>query len=169
MTWGIPTALFLQLHVAISFAGIATGLISVLGMVYDRHFPLWTVAFLITTFLTGVTGFPLAPFGLDPPRIVGFALVCVLIAAATALYALPRHRSARTVYVVCSVASLDLNVFVAIAQAFQKIVPLHAVAPTGSEPPFLVAQVFVLGTFLLLGCLALRSFRPPLFALPSSV
>jgi hypothetical protein len=30
-----------------------------------------TVVFLATTILASVTGFPLAPFGFDPPRVVG--------------------------------------------------------------------------------------------------
>jgi len=169
MTWGIPTSLFLQLHVALSLAGIATGFVSVLAMVRGRHLPRWTAAFLTTTFLTGVTGFPLAPFGLDPPRIVGIILLCAVIAAGAALYLFSRNYAARNVYVVGSVLSLYLNVFVAVAQAFQKVGPLRVLAPTGSEPPFLVAQVCVLGAFLWIGYLAIRSFRPPVFAVPSAV
>ncbi|MBR1220751.1 hypothetical protein JQ557_22305 [Bradyrhizobium sp. U87765 SZCCT0131] len=169
MTWGIPTPLFLDLHVGLSLVGIAAGIICVIGMVNGRHHPSWTASFLITTILTGVTGFPLAPFGLDPPRIVGIILLCVLAGAVAALYFLPHVHAARGVYVVCAVMALYLNVFVAVAQSFQKIGPLHALAPTGTEPPFLIAQVSVLGLFTLAGYLAFRNFRPPLFALPSSV
>jgi hypothetical protein len=35
--------------------------------------------------------------------------------------------------------ALYLNCFVAVVQSFLKIPALHALAPTGSEPPFVVA------------------------------
>jgi uncharacterized membrane protein SirB2 len=52
------------------------------------------------------------------------------------------------------VASLYLNCFVGVVQAFQKISALHALAPTQSEPPFLIAQVAVLVVFVVLGVIA---------------
>lgn len=161
MTWGIPTPAFLQLHVALSLVGIVTGLVALSGMLKGRYLPFWTALFLGTTFLTGVTGFPLAPFGLDPPRIVGIILIGALIAAAVALYLLSFRGIGRSVYVICAVLSLYLNVFVAVVQAFQKIGPLHALAPTQSEPPFAVVQAAVLVAFVVLGYLAWRRFRPP--------
>lgn len=161
MTWGIPTPVFLELHVALSLAGIATGFVVVFGMLNDRHLPVWSAAFMATTLLTGVTGFPLAPFGLDPPRIVGGLLICLLIAAGAALYLFAGTVAARSVYVLCSVAALYLNVFVAVAQAFQKIGPLHALAPTQNEPPFAAAQIVVLAAFIAICVLARRRFRWP--------
>lgn len=166
MTWGIPTPAFLALHVALSLVSIASGFIVVFGMMGGRHLPFWAAAFLATTFLTGVTGFPLAPFGLDPPRIVGVILLCALFAAGAALYAFGSRGAARSVYVIGSVFSLYLNVFVAIAQAFQKIGPLHAFAPTGSEPPFAVAQLVALAAFVALGLFAWRRFHPQLVPNP---
>jgi hypothetical protein len=161
MTWGIPTSVFLQLHVALSLVGIASGFVAVWGMIGGRHLPVWAAVFLATTFLTGVTGFPLPPFGLDPPRIVGIILLCALSAAIVSLYFLSLQGSSRAVYVVGAVLSLYLNVFVAVVQAFQKIGPLHALAPTQSEPPFAVAQAVVLAGFVVIGFLAWRRFRPP--------
>jgi hypothetical protein len=49
---------------------------------------------------------------------------------------------------------------VAVVQAFGKIGFLHALAPTGSEPPFAVAQGVVLLGFIALGILLIRRFRP---------
>jgi hypothetical protein len=63
---------------------------------------------------------------------------------------------------VTAVAALYLNVFVAIVQAFQKLGPLQALAPTQSEPPFLIAQGVVLALFVVAGFIAARTFRPPL-------
>jgi len=69
MTWGIPTHLFLQIHVAISLIALVAGLIVVYGLLSSRRLLTgWTELFLVTIILTSVTGFPLPPFGLDPPR-----------------------------------------------------------------------------------------------------
>ena len=64
------------------------------------------------------------------------------------------------IYVGCAVAALYLNVFVLVAQGFLKVPFLHDLAPTGFEPPFLVAQGIVLLIFIVLGVLAARRFRP---------
>ena len=53
-----------------------------------------------------------------------------------------------------------LNVFVAVIQSFQKISFLNALAPTQSEPPFLVAQVVVLVIIVGLAIAAVRRFHP---------
>jgi hypothetical protein len=55
--------------------------------------------------------------------------------------------------------SLYLNVFVLVAQLFQKVPALKAMAPTQSEPPFLVAQVVVMAVFVVLTILAAKGFR----------
>jgi hypothetical protein len=57
------------------------------------------------------------------------------------------------------VISLYLNVFVLIAQAFQKVPRLKAMAPTLSNPPFLVMQAVALGVFVMLGIVAATRFR----------
>jgi len=160
MTWGIPTTLFLQIHVGLSLIGIAAGLVMLVGMLTGRHLALWAALFLATTFLTGVTGFPLPPFGLDPPRIIGVILLALLTAAAAALYVFALSGRWRSVYVITALTSLYLNVFVAIVQSFQKIGVLHALAPTQSEPPFAVAQLVTLVLFAALGFLAWRRFAP---------
>jgi hypothetical protein len=158
MTWGIPTPVFLQIHVALSLIGILTGFMALFGMLTGRLLAGWTAIFMATTFLTGVTGFPLPPFGLDPPRVVGVMLLCLLVAACAGLYLFSLGGRWRAAYVICAVASLYLNVFVAIAQSFQKIPALRALAPTQSEPPFAVVQVVVLVIFGVLGFVAWRRF-----------
>jgi hypothetical protein len=161
VTWAIPTPVFLELHVALSLLGILTGVIVVFGMLNGRHLAIWSAAFLATTILTGVTGFPLAPFGLDPPRIIGGLLICLLIAAGSALFFFVLTGAARSVYVFCSVAALYLNVFVAIVQAFPKVGTLHALAPTQSEPPFSAVQILALAAFIALGVSAWRRLQSP--------
>jgi hypothetical protein len=48
---------------------------------------------------------------------------------------------------------------VLVVQAFLKIPPLHALAPTGSELPFILAQALVLAFYLIIGTLAIKGFR----------
>jgi hypothetical protein len=54
---------------------------------------------------------------------------------------------------------LYLNVFVLIAQAFQKVPALKAMAPTQSEPPFLLAQLVCMALFVALTIVAAIKFR----------
>ncbi|MGC2775680.1 MAG: hypothetical protein WA418_08570 [Bradyrhizobium sp.] len=169
MTWGIPTPLFLQIHVVLSLIGIAAGLVMLAGMLTGRHLAAWAALFLVTTVLTGVTGFPLPPFGLDPPRIIGIILLVLLVAASAALYVFALSGRWRPVYVVTALLSLYLNVFVAIVQSFQKIGVLNALAPTQSEPPFAIAQLVTLALFIIMGILAWRRFARSSAALRASL
>jgi hypothetical protein len=49
---------------------------------------------------------------------------------------------------------LYFNVFVLVVQLFQKAPALNALAPTQSEPPFVVTQVIVLTLFVALAIVA---------------
>jgi len=160
MTFGIPTELFLQIHVVISLIGIASGLVVLYGLLSGKLLAGWTALFLLTTILTSLTGFPLPPFGFDPPRAIGILLLVLMAAAVLALYVFHLAGSWRWIYIVTAVASLYLNVFVAVVQSFQKLSFLQPLAPTQSEPPFVIAQVVVLVIFIVLGALAVVRFRP---------
>jgi hypothetical protein len=154
----------LQIHVAASLIGILTGLFVMYGLLSTKLSGSWNAIFLLTTILTSLTGFPLAPFGFDPPRAVG-VISLVLLAAAAAAYCAFRLAGAwRWVFVATAVAALYLNVFVLIAQSFAKLPFLKALAPTQSEPPFVVAQAVALLVFAALGVLAVRKFHPPIAA-----
>jgi hypothetical protein len=54
---------------------------------------------------------------------------------------------------------LSLNVFVLITRLFMKVPALKALAPTQSEPPFLVAQILVRLIFVGLTILAAKRFH----------
>jgi hypothetical protein len=150
----------LQIHVVLSLIGILAGLVVLYGLLTGMSLGGWTAIFLATTILTSVTGFPLPPFGFDPPRAVGVISLVLLALAVAALYAFRLAGAWRWIYVGSAVAALYLNVFVAVAQSFQKLPPLHALAPTGSEPPFLVSQLVVLAAFIGMGIVAARRFHP---------
>jgi hypothetical protein len=85
MTWGIPTHLFLQIHVAISLIALVAGLVVLFGLLKGRALGGWMELFLVTIILTSVTGFPLPPFGLDPPRMVGILSLILLAIALLAI------------------------------------------------------------------------------------
>jgi hypothetical protein len=161
MILGAPTAMLLQIHVALSLIGIASGLVVLHGMVTGKPYgAAWTGVFLATTILTSVTGFPLPPFGFDPPRAIGTISLVLLALAVSGLYIFHLAGAWRWIYVVTAIISLYLNVFVAVVQSFQKLSFLHPLAPTQSEPPFIVAQVVVLAAFVVSGVLAVKRFRP---------
>jgi len=152
--------LLLQVHVGLSLIGIASGLVVLYGLVTGRPLPGWTALFLVTTILTSVTGFPLPPYGFDPPRAIGVLSLVLLAAAVAGLYLFKLAGAWRWIYIVTAIASLYLNTFVAVVQSFQKLAFLQPLAPTQSEPPFVIAQLVVLVAFIALGVLAVRRFRP---------
>jgi hypothetical protein len=162
MTWGIPTHLFLQIHVALSLIALVAGLVVLYGLLQGRALRGWMELFLVTLILTSVTGFPLPPFGLDPPRMVGILSLVLLAVAVLAIYVFRVSGPWRWIFVVTAMAALYLDAFVGVIQAFAKLPALHELAPTGSEPPFLIAQVIVLVFFVVLGFLAARWFHPTL-------
>jgi len=159
MTWGIPTDLFLKIHVVLSLVGIVSGLFVLRALVGGRLHCGWTWLFLATTVLTSVTGYPLLPFGWDPARIVG-TISLVVLAIAIAAYALFHLAGAwRWIYVVTATIALYFNCFVGVVQAFAKIPYLHALAPTQAELPFKVAQAALLALFVVLGFFAVKRTR----------
>jgi hypothetical protein len=152
----------LEFHVLVSLVEMVVGLIVLYGLLTGQAFGAWTALFFIVAILTSVTGFPLAPFGFDPPRAVGI-LTLVLLAIAVGAYYFFRLAGAwRWIYVVTALMALYLDVFVGVIQSFMKIPAVHALAPTQSEPPFLVAQAVVLALFIALGFFAVRKFHPAL-------
>jgi hypothetical protein len=100
MTWGIPTDIFLQIHIIISLVGILSGFLVLYGLLTGRPFGGWTALFLATTVLTSVTGFALPPFGFDPAsrgwrylaRPSGHSCRCALCLPSRRSLALDVHR-----------------------------------------------------------------------------
>src|SRR4051794_33675397 len=148
MTWGIPTDTFLQIHVILSLIGILSGFVVLYGLLIGNPLNIWTAVFLATTILTGVTGFPLPPFGFDPPRAVGIILLVLLALAFAGRYVFGLEGAWRPTYITTAVRALSLNVFVGVPQAFQKLPSLRPLAQTKWEPPFLIAQIVVLLVFV---------------------
>ena len=160
MILGMSISTFTSLHVILSLIGIAAGFVVVAGMLGSKRLEGWTGLFLVTTILTSVTGYFFPRDQVLPSHIVGALSLAVLAIAVLAFYCYRLGHSWRWIYVVTGLIALYLNVFVAVAQAFQKLPFLNPLAPKGSEPPFVIAQVVVLATFIAIGAIALRAFHP---------
>jgi len=153
----------LTLHVTISFIGLLAGTLALAALCRGQRLPNWDLVLLASTVLISLTGFALpSPPGTptpDPARIVGVIELVVVVIAALAIYFGKLARAWRGAYVAAMVLAVYFNAFVAVAQAFLKIGFLHALAPTGKEPPFLLAQLVTLVLFLLIGLTIYRRYR----------
>ncbi len=150
---------FTLIHVVLSLVGIVAGLVVVGGLMAGVRFDGWTGVYFVTTVLTNVTGFGF-PFGtLLPSHIVGGVSLIVLTVAIAARYWKHLAGDWRRVFVVTTVFALYLNVFVLVAQLFQKVPAMIALAPTQTAPAFVVTHLIVLALFVILGMAAVRGFR----------
>jgi hypothetical protein len=166
MILGMTTSTFTLVHVLLSLVGIGSGLVVVFGLLNGRLLNGWTALFLATTVATSVTGFGFPFDHLLPSHIVGILSLVLLADAILARYAFHLAGAWRRTYVITAVFALYLNVFVLVVQAFEKAPALNALAPTQKEPPFLVAQLVVLGIFVALTILAAKQFHPELVRKP---
>jgi hypothetical protein len=157
MILGMTTFTFV--HVVISLVGIFSGLVTVFGMIAGKRLDGWTGLFLVMTVLTSVTGFMFPYHGFTPAIGVGILSLVALAMAIVARYRRHLVGGWRRTYVISAVIALYLNVFVLVVQLFEKVPVLHAMAPKGSEPPFLITQAIVMVIFVVLGILAAKKFR----------
>lgn len=151
---------FTKIHVVISLIAILAGFVVVFGLVTGRRLNGWTALFLVMTLLTSVTGFFFTFHGFTAAIAVGIVSVVVLALCIFARYVMMLTGAWRLIYVLTAMLALYLNFFVLIAQLFQKVPALKALAPTQAEPPFLVAQLSALVIFVVLTILAAIRFRP---------
>jgi hypothetical protein len=155
----------LTLHVTLCFIGLLAGAVVLIALCRGRRQPTWDAVLLLSTALISLTGFPLAsPPGTPTPdqaRIGGVIELVVVAIAALAIYVGHLAGAWRGTYVVAIVVAVYFNASVAVTQAFLKIGFLHALAPTGKEPPFLIAQVVTLALFVVIGVTAFKRYRGP--------
>ncbi len=159
MILGMSTATYTLVHVLISLIGIGSGLIVMVGFLTGRRLDGLTAVFLTTTALTSVSGFGFPFDHLLPSHVLGIISLVVLAVTIPARYVFHLAGAWRGTYVVGAAIALYLNVFVLIAQLFMKVPALKALAPTGKEPPFLVAQLSVMAIFVVLTILAAKRFH----------
>jgi hypothetical protein len=151
-------AVFTLFHVVLSLVGILAGFVVMFGFVASKNLGRWSTIFLSTTLATSITGYFFPFHGVLPSHIVGLISIIVLIIAIVARGRVGAARWRRT-YVITSMIALYLNVFVLIAQLFQKVPDLKALAPTQSEPPFGITQGLVLVIFIVLTIMSTRKLH----------
>ena len=152
--------IYTTVHVLISLAGIASGLVVAMGMLSSKRLDALTEVFLWTTVLTSLTGFGFPIAKVTPGLVVGGLSLVIL---AVAIFARSGRKLAgpwRAVYAVTALLALYFNVFVLVVQLFEKVPALEALAPTQSEPPFAVTQLLVLAAFVGLIVAAVLRFHP---------
>ena len=149
---------FTLVHILISLVGIAAGFGTMSGLLAAKLFPRWAAIFLAMTVATSVTGFFFPFRGVTPGIVVGIVSLVALAVATCALYLWRLAGVWRTIFVITTVLSLYLNVFVLIAQLFQKTPALMELAPGQTGPPFAITQAVVLVAFVALGARAVKNF-----------
>lgn len=151
----------LTFHLIVSFAALAAGAL----VLFDwwsggsRQSTLATIL-LGSTLLISITGLALpSPPGTpvpDPARVLSVIEIVVVAFAMLAFHSYKLAGGWRNIYAAAIVLAVYFNVFVAVTQAFLKISALHALAPTGKEPPFVIAQLVTLALFVAIGVGTLR-------------
>jgi hypothetical protein len=157
MIFGMTTLTFV--HVVLSLIGIFAGFFVVLGLLSSKRLDGWTALFLASTLATSVTGFFFPFHGITPADVFGVLSLILLPIAMIARYGRNLAGGWRRTYVITAMIALYLNVFVLVAQLFDKVPALKAMAPTKSEPPFKVAQLVVLVLFVVLTIAAAKRFH----------
>ena len=161
MILGLSAETLTAVHVAVSLTAIASGIAALSGSFRPGRPAGLTAVFLLTSAASSITGFFFfQSVQLGMGHLVGAVSLIVLAPTVLALY---RYRLAgwwRWVYLTGAATLLYLNAFIGVWQAFGKIEVLRELAPTPSEPAFLVAQLVVLAIVVALAVVAARRFSP---------
>jgi hypothetical protein len=165
MVLGMSLATFTTLHVLISLVAIGTGFIVLFGLINGKLLGAWNATFLVTTILTSLTGFAFPNTKATPGIILGVLSLIALGIALIAVYVFNLRGAWRRTYAITAMIALYFNVFVLIAQLFEHVPGIHALAPTGTEAPFKVAQTLLLALFIVFITAAAKKFRSPLLSI----
>jgi hypothetical protein len=151
-----PLALFTSFHTAMSIIALLIGLPVMAALLRGHDARRLVSWFLVTAVVTTLTGF-LFPFhGFTPAIGVGIVSTVVLAVCLLARYGMHRKGGWRHADTVTLVLTEYFLIFVGIAQSFLKVAPLHALAPTGQETPFKVAQGVLLTLTVIVAIVAVR-------------
>ena len=157
MIFGMTILTFV--HVLLSLIGILAGLVVMFGLLTSKALKRWTAVFIWSTVATSVTGFFFPFHRFLPSHAIGIISLLALAVAIYALYGMHLAGAWRRIYAITAMIALYLNVFVLIAQLFDKVPALRALAPTKTEAPFKQAQLAALVVFVVLTILAAIKFR----------
>lgn len=158
MFLGLTT--FAWIHTILSLVALVAGIVVVKELLGSSVSRGWTALFVVTAFATSATGFVFPFERFIDSHWTGLVALVVLALVVLAHYVFRLAGFWRWIYSLGMVLSLYFLALVAIAQAFKKVPVLTAMAPTLSEPPFLVAQLVALAIFGVIAIAAVRKFRP---------
>ena len=150
---------FTFVHALISLAGIISSFVVIDGFLKAKRLDGWNAFFLVMTIATSVTGFFFPNKTITPGQIVGAISLVLLVIAVLARYPLRFSGAGRWLYLITAILAQYFNFAVLIIQSFQKVGVLKELAPTQSEPPFLIAQGAALLLFVVLAILSLKNSR----------
>ena len=154
------TDLLTNIHVLITLVGIVSGLVVLAALTQGTLPRGWNAVFLVFTILTSVTGYLFFPIkGVTPAIIVGAISLADLAIAVYALYGRRLTGGWRATFVVTATIALYFNVFVLIAQLFQKVPLSQGQAPITGGPVFGAVQGVVLLAFIAAGWRAVKRFK----------
>jgi hypothetical protein len=153
--------LLTEIHTAISLAALILALPMLLNLIFGRLGGFWSDAFLILALACTVTGFMFPFGGVTPAFATGLIASAIFAVTLLARFVFRYRGHWRWLYAAGMVLSAYLIAFVAVVQAFLKLEPVNALAPTQTEPPFLIAQLAVLAAFIVLTILGGIRFKAP--------
>jgi hypothetical protein len=160
MILGLSVPTFTLIHVIISLIGIGSGFVVLIGMANSNRLEGWTAVFLLTTLLTSLTGFFFHSVKFGPPHAFGVLTLVVFVPVLLGRYVFGLKGRWRLIYIAGALFVFYLNVVVGVIQFFQKFSFLQPLAPTQTEPPFLVTQAVVLVVVVAGGIVAGFRFWP---------
>lgn len=146
-------------HVAVSLVGIVSGFVLIRDFLHSRFRSSVVWIFLICTTLTSLSGFLFHREQILPSQVVGAIALVVLVPTWLSWRPYRLFGGWKRAFVIGATISQWLNVFVLVAQLFQKVPALHQLAPTGNEPPFGLAEGAVLLLFVAIAVVAWRRNR----------
>jgi hypothetical protein len=152
--------LFTLVHVAFSLVGIVTGVPFAYEILTSREPGWWAWVFITSTIMTSVTGFGFPANQVTPAHPFGVISLIALGIAIYALYTRKLQGKWLYAYIANAIVAFYLNAFVLVVQLFLKVPVLKAIAPTQTEPAFVIAQLVLLIGFVLLAFYSLRRYRP---------
>lgn len=145
-------------HTALSLLAVVSGLIVVAGLLAAKRLEAWTAIYLASALATTLTGFGFLG-GFGAPQYVGLLALAFLVVAIVARYGFRLAGTWRPVYAATAVLGVWSLVFFVVGEAFLRT-PLKALAPTLTEPPFILAELAALVLFVVLAIMATKKFRP---------
>ena len=160
MILGMSLSTFTVFHTALSLIALIAGIFAVMGLIGGRRHNGWIGLFLLTAVLTSVTGFAFPFDKLLPSHILGILSLVALAISLLAIYVFHVDGAWRWIFAISAVIALYFDAFATVAQSFLKIAALKSLAPTQSEPPFLIAQGVLLAIFVVLVITAAVRFHP---------